>query len=244
MTRLLILQHLEREGPGLFSKVAHQRGIPVFTFRLDLDDAFPQIEKKDLLLILGGPMSLNDINSPKYPWMLKELEIIQEALNKGIRVIGVCLGAQLLAKAAGGDVEPLIDSFSSKSLPEVGWSPISLTEDSNNNFFDSVFGTPLDVLHWHGDRILLPKSARLIGSSQRCKEQFFQIGEFAYGIQFHIEIDSKMVKRWVEEDFEFIRLTYGPNAKKIILKQQNIYCDKTIDSRLFFIEKLFEAVNI
>tara|TARA_B100000700_G_C14819440_1_gene749125 strand:- start:104 stop:838 length:735 start_codon:yes stop_codon:yes gene_type:complete len=243
MSRLLVLQHIEREGPGLFTKVAKKFGLPVFVFRLDLGDNLPQIEKEDLLLILGGPMGLQDTNNPNYPWMLTELNLIREALDKEIRIIGVCLGAQLLAKAAGGDVTSILDSSSLKLLPEVGWGTILLERNFTKKIFKDAPMPVLDVLHWHGDRILLPSSARLIGSSKRCKEQFFQIGNFAYGMQFHIEVDGSMVKRWVEEDFEFIKLTLGPNAKQIILEQQKSYGDNSIDKRLYILKKLFQLIG-
>ena len=244
MTRVLIFQHLEREGPGLFMEVAHKRRLPVSIFRLDRGDCFPQVKNEDLLIILGGPMSVKDINSLNYPWMAKEIQIIKDALDKRIRIIGICLGAQLLASAAGGNVEPLLESSSKKIIPEVGWDPIFLKTNASNKLFDTVLASPLDVLHWHEDRILLPSSATLIGSSKRCKEQFFQIGEFSYGLQFHIEIDNNMVQSWVEEDSQFIKLTLGQNAKEKILKQQSIYCEKTINRRLLMIETLFDAIDI
>lgn len=242
MRRLLVLQHLNREGPGLFAHVAKKRGLNVRIFRLDLGDELPQINKEDLLLVLGGSMGVKDINTYKYQWLAKEILLIKDALNKGIGIIGVCLGAQLLSKAVGGDVEPLLDSASLLS-PEVGWDKIFLASRSCEKIWGSLLDKPLEVLHWHGDRILLPKSAQLIASSNRCKEQLFKIGEFAYGLQFHVEVDQNMIEKWIEEDFEFIQLAIGLKAKEILLAQQEKYGEETLHRRLLVVNKLFEAIG-
>ena len=112
------------------------------------------------------------------------------------------LGAQLLASAAGGDVEILKSGSPPKALPEIGWSQIFI--DKSNKDFKALFEEPFHVLHWHGDRILLPNKAELIASSARCKEQFFRIGNFAYGLQFHIETTGRMINNWIKEDKDFV----------------------------------------
>ena len=107
MSRLLVLQHLEREGPGLFIQIAENLGFSVCIFRLDLGDSLPELRDGDLLLVLGGPMGVRDIGNYSYPWLINEVDLIKDALNKKIGIIGICLGAQLLAYAAGGTVEVL-----------------------------------------------------------------------------------------------------------------------------------------
>ena len=228
MNRLLVLQHLEREGPGLFFQIAQKRGFRVFTFRLDLGDSLPKLTNGDLLLVLGGPMGVRDIGNPKYPWLSKELDLIKEALNQEIGIIGVCLGAQLLAYASGGDIEPLEEGISCQPLAEIGWYPVSSHLSKKNNKLINLLRKPFPVLHWHGDRILLPTKAELIASSGRCKEQLFKVGSLAYGIQFHVEIDNEMVSTWIEEDKEFISLALGIDGQSILKKQQKKYCNKTL----------------
>ena len=124
MSRLLVLQHLERERSGLFDNIAKERGFNVCTFRLDLGDSLPELKNGDLLLVLGGPMGIKDIGSSTYPWLIEEVGLIKKALNQGIGLIGVCLGAQLLAYAAGGDVDILQDEVSYQPLAEIGWDKI------------------------------------------------------------------------------------------------------------------------
>ena len=176
MSRLLVLQHLERERAGLFVNIAEKRGFSVYTFRLDLCDSLPELMVGDLLLVLGGPMSIRDIGTSTYPWLTEEIGLIKQALNQGVALIGVCLGAQLLAHAAGGGVEVLKSDVSHESLAEIGWEKIFLQSLENNFKLTSLFADPLPVLHWHGDRILLPSTAELLARSCRCQEQLFSVG--------------------------------------------------------------------
>ena len=113
-------------------------------------------------------MGVKDIGSIKYPWLKSERDFIKSELKKKTRIIGVCLGAQLLANAAGGDVETLKYGSPPKPLPEIGWSPVFFNQSDNN--LNKLCKTPFHVLHWHEDRILLPKNAELIASSNRCNE--------------------------------------------------------------------------
>tara|TARA_B100000965_G_scaffold74263_3_gene58671 strand:+ start:1338 stop:2069 length:732 start_codon:yes stop_codon:yes gene_type:complete len=243
MNRLLILQHLQREGPGLFVQIAEERGFSVYTFRLDLGDSLPEIIKGDLLLVMGGTMGIRDIGNPNFPWLKKEIDLIKNALNQEIGIIGVCLGAQLLAYAAGGDVELLEEGFSSKPLAEIGWHSVYSRFLEKNNKLTKLLGKTFPVLHWHGDRIILPTSAKLIGSSCRCKEQLFQIGSKAYGIQFHVEIEDVMVRRWINEDKDFITSALGQDGQSILQKQQDEYGDKTLEARLEFLNTMIDLVS-
>ena len=216
--RVLVLQHLEIEGPGLFEQFAKERDLKIEIIRLDNKNALPQTKKGDLILIMGGPMGVKDIGSDRYPWLKLERDFIKEELENERPIIGVCLGAQLLASAAGGDVEILKYGSPPKALPDIGWSQIFINK--SNKDFKALFEDPFHVLHWHGDRILLPNKAVLIASSSRCKEQFFRIGNFAYGLQFHIETTEGMINKWIKEDKEFVLKGLGSNGQEI-LKEEN-----------------------
>jgi len=242
MSRLLVLQHLERERPGLFVNLAEERGFSVCTFRLDLGDSLPELRNGDLLLVLGGPMGIRDIGTSTYPWLIEEVGLIKEALNQGIGLIGVCLGAQLLAYAAGGDVETLQEEVSHQPLAEIGWDNIFPQSLENYCKLTTLLGYPFPVLHWHGDRILLPNTAELIASSCRCKEQLFSIGSLAYGLQFHVEIDDEMVNTWISEDQKFISSALGADGQSILKQQQKEFGHKTLDSRLEFLNTLFDLL--
>ena len=243
MRRLLVLQHLERENPGLFVKIAKKRGFNVCIFRLDLGDSLPELMNGDLLLVMGGPMGIGDIGTATYPWLIEEIFLIKEALNQGIAIIGVCLGAQLLAYAAGGDVEVLQERVSHQPLAEIGWDNIFPHSIKKNCKFAKILSHPFPVLHWHGDRILLPNNSELIASSCRCKEQLFSIGPLAYGMQFHVEINDEMVNTWIAEDKKFISSALGSDGQSILKKQQDEFGYKTLASRLEFINLIFDLLN-
>tara|TARA_Y100001968_G_scaffold183133_1_gene167746 strand:- start:17643 stop:18380 length:738 start_codon:yes stop_codon:yes gene_type:complete len=242
MARLIVLQHIERECPGLFLKIALDRGMTNVISRLDLGHQIPQVNKGDILLILGGPMGIQDINSSIYPWLIKELDLIKDLLIRDIGIIGVCLGAQLLAHAAGGGVKTLLDKDSSKPYPEVGWDPIYPNDQRKIDCLNTFLQPPLNVLHWHGDRIFLPEKAELIASSERCKEQLFRIGSFAYGLQFHAEINNEMVEKWIYEDKNFIRSSLGIDAEAVLQKQQRKFGDLTLQRRILFLDKIFDLI--
>ena len=243
MSRLLVLQHLERERPGLFLKTAEEWGFSIFTFRLDLGDSLPALEKGDLLLVLGGPMGIRDIGTALYPWLIDEVALIKEAMNQGIGIIGVCLGAQLLAYAAGGDVEVLVEGESLHPSAEIGWHNVFTASLEINHLLSTLIGNTFSALHWHGDRILLPTTAELIASSCRCKEQLFSISSLAYGIQFHVEIDDEMVDEWIQEDEKFISSALGKDGQSILKNQQKEFGNKTLQARLEFLNTLFYLLS-
>ena len=167
--------------------------------------------------------------------------MVKRELENKRPIIGVCLGAQLLASAAGGDVEILKYGSPPKVLPEIGWSKIFINKSSNE--FKELFEEPFHVLHWHGDRILLPNKAILIASSERCKEQFFRIGDFAYGLQFHIEATEAILEEWIKEDKEFIYRGLGLNGQKILREENRKFIDKTFSKRMLLITKLFNLLS-
>jgi len=241
MKRLLVLQHVEIEGPGLFEQIAKERDLKIEIIRLDKNDNLPQTKEGDLILIMGGPMGVKDIGSERYPWLKLERDFVKRELENKRPIIGVCLGAQLLASAAGGDVEILKYGSPPKALPEIGWSQLFINK--SNNEFKELFEEPFHVLHWHGDRILLPNKAVLIASSVRCKEQFFRIGDFAYGLQFHIEATESMIEELIKEDKEFIYRALGLNGQKILREENRKYIDKTFLKRRLLISKLFNLLS-
>ncbi len=241
MKRLLVLQHLEIEGPGLFKQIAKERNLTIEIIRLDKKDNLPETKEGDLILIMGGPMGVKDIGRDKYRWLNLERDFISRELENKRPIIGVCLGAQLLANAAGGDVEILRYGYPPKELPEIGWSQIFI--DKSNKDFKELLEDPFYVLHWHGDRILLPNKAVLIASSERCKEQFFRIGDFAYGLQFHIETTSTMISKWIRNDKEFVLKGLGSNGQEILREENKKYSDKTFLKRKLLINKLFDLLE-
>tara|TARA_Y100000589_G_C27184617_1_gene642138 strand:+ start:2549 stop:3322 length:774 start_codon:yes stop_codon:yes gene_type:complete len=242
MKNLIIIQHLEREGPGLFYEIGKERGFSIKIYNLYKDHYLPKPKKGDLVLIMGGPMGVSDINNEKYPWLKDEINFIKQLLENEISYIGICLGAQLLAYGAGGNVEKLRDKSNNKIRAEIGWSEISSNYNKSNDI-SCFLRDPLYVLHWHEDRILLPNNAELIAGSTYCKEQLFKIGSYCYGLQFHIENNISMTKRWIKEDKKFIIKHLGLNGPKIIEKQSKNHEINSLKRRISLINKLFDDLD-
>jgi GMP synthase (glutamine-hydrolysing) len=216
MTRLVVLQHLQREGPGLFAAEAQRRGWPIHTARLDRGDPLPQLQPHDLLLVLGGPMGVADVGDPAYPWLVAEVELLRQVLAQQQPLIGVCLGAQLLALAAGGTAIPLQVGEPPRPLREVGFGAISWRVDPAADraaalLLQGLAASEL-VLHWHGDRCVLPPQAELLASSLHCSEQAFRIGARAVGLQFHIELLPEQLELWLSHDRTYVLEALGADG--------------------------------
>ena len=242
MKKLFVLKNIEREGPGLFQKVAKEKGFLPEIYNLSLGDELPEPKKDDLILIMGGPMGVRDINNKKYFWLREETKFIKRAIENKINIIGVCLGAQLIAHILGGKIVPLKDELNIANKPELGWSDIYSLSEKYNDISNLSIKEPLKVLHWHGDRIILPAQSDLLASSVRCKEQFFKIGENIFGLQFHIETVGLITDEWIENDKKFIISGLGQNGQKILINQCKEFGSSTLTKRVLFIEKLFNKI--
>ncbi len=189
---ILVLQHSPLEGPGLVGELADGRCLPLQTARTFAGDDIPAPEDAPSfsgIVTLGGPMSVND----PLPWVEPEKALLDAAMRAGVPVLGICLGAQLMASALGAAVRR-------GPAPEVGFGEVMLTGEGKG---DPLFGSveeALPVLHWHGETFDLPAEAVLLASSPACRNQAFRFGRSAYGFQFHLEADAEMLSRWIEEE--------------------------------------------
>tara|TARA_B100000212_G_scaffold205999_1_gene155416 strand:- start:478 stop:1230 length:753 start_codon:yes stop_codon:yes gene_type:complete len=242
LKKLLVLKNIEREGPGLFLKIAKENGFLPEIHNLSHGKKLPEARKEDLILIMGGPMSVRDVNNKKYFWIREEIEFIKRAIDSQISIIGICLGAQLLAYISGGKIERLRDELNKENKPEIGWSEISSIDEKSNDEISLWLKEPLKVLHWHGDRIILPPQAELLASSARCSEQLFKIGDYIYGLQFHVETEGLMTDEWIKYDKKFIISGLGKNGQEILKNQCKEFESSTLNARILFIKKLFKKI--
>ena len=241
MRRIIIVQNVEREGPGLFLDLAREFNLEPLIYKPYNEIDLPTLKDSDLLLILGGPMGLRELN--KYTWLKNELRLLEQAVYLKLPIIGVCFGAQLLAHIYGGSIVKLRDTNDESYLPEIGWHEIIPVCNSKSEIYNTTKSSPLEVLHWHEDRILLPSNALVLASSERCKEQLFRI-DCNYGIQFHLEIKDDYINRWVEEDKDFIELGIGAEGVNKLISQHNKYFESSIQSRINLLIALFNKILI
>ncbi len=186
-SRWFILQHAEWEGPGIIALEAKKRGIEVDVRRLDREDEIPDTYLVDGLVVMGGPFGAYE--EGWYPFLAKECELLATVVRRGSPVLGICLGAQLLAKALGARVFP-------GDGAEIGFGSVELTAAGLRDALFSGVGHTLSVFHWHGDTFTLPDGAVLLASSETYAHQAFRFGSLAYGFQFHVEPDANTWSAW------------------------------------------------
>lgn len=221
---LLVIQHVDREGPGLIGTLATERGWTLCKLRPDRGDALPDPFscRNTTAIVLGGPMGVNERRQPDMTWLQRELDWLTAWHQHQKPVLGICLGAQLLAVAAGGCVEPLLVGRPSQQLKEVGFGAIHwIVHPDDEPLLKGLYPSET-VLHWHGDRIRLPADATLLGSSLHCAEQMFRIGGHAIGLQFHMEVTETSFERWIREDIDYVVNAmgkHGPDQLRASWKQ-------------------------
>jgi len=188
-SRVYVFQHVACEDLGTFAEVLPARGFAADYVRLFAGDLVPDDwSKAAALIFLGGPMSVND--EERYPYLAAEKAIIRGALARQTPTLGVCLGAQLIASAAGSRV------FSGVR-PEVGWAAVSLTMEGRQDPMLAPLTDLAAVFHWHGDTFDLPQGGVRLAFSALTMNQAFRLGQAAYGLQFHLEVDVAMIEAWI-----------------------------------------------
>jgi GMP synthase-like glutamine amidotransferase len=200
MKRAVCLQHVTFEGPGAFADLLVGREFVVSNHLVPLTGMPP--DPGDLLIVMGGPMSVNDPDE----WIEAELAFIRAAVEQGTPVLGVCLGAQLLAKALGAQVAP-------GPGVEIGMTPIQVTDQGRE---DPVFGTlpeTFEVFQWHGEAFDLPDGAVPLASSYLFPLQAFRFGASAYGVLFHLEMQRDGIEALCQECPEdVVKAGHEPSA--------------------------------
>lgn len=169
------LEHQSYEGPGKIAAWAAVRGHALARTALFAGENPPALESFDLLVVMGGSMNIYEHRA--HPWLAAEKAFLREVIDAGKPILGICLGAQLLADVLGGRVFQNAEK-------EIGWWPIELL-DRRPPF--AAFPATLTVMHWHGDTFTLPPGARRVAESAGCAEQAFVFGDRVVGLQFHLE---------------------------------------------------------
>ena len=189
MKRLLVFQHVPYEILGTFHPLLKEAGFRIRYVNFGHHpDAEPNISRYHGLIVLGGPMNCDQ--SDRYHHLSKEIEVIQDAIEQGKPVLGICLGAQLIARALGARV-------SKNKTKEIGWYDLSPTIEGTSDPLFSKLGAHQMIFQWHGDAFEIPKNAVHLATSPDCKNQAFRYRHNVYGFQFHLEVDEPMIHRWL-----------------------------------------------
>jgi GMP synthase-like glutamine amidotransferase len=196
---VLIIKNIVTEGPGTIGDFLRKENIPFVTIELGSGEIPPPLKDFDILVVLGGPMGVYEMES--FSHLRVESRLIREAINRDMKVFGVCLGAQMLAYCLGSEVY-LGAGY------ETGWHNIELTGDGLKDplmrklaIHPRVgdFWRKFKVFHWHGDTFDLPVGATLLARSDLYANQAFRYGNSVYGFQFHIEVTKEMIREWFDD---------------------------------------------
>ena len=208
MPRAVCVTHVPHEGPGMLGEVLSAAGYALESREVFRGEPLPaDLGPEDILVVMGGPMGVADLGDPAMPWLAAEVALLRERLARGWPNLGVCLGMQLLAHAAGAKVAPMQDVTGAR-VREVGWGRLDF---HGTDTITRGLPASIEVLHWHGDACELPAGATLLASTKVCPVQMFRLGR-SVGMQFHPEIDGPTACLWAEEDADFVRAANGPDG--------------------------------
>lgn len=190
MRKLLVLQHVAREPLGILDPLLRDAGLRIRYVNFAREPgAQVDIGRYAGLIVLGGPMNVDEAD--RYPHLAHEIEVLRAALDRSIPTLGICLGAQLLAAALGARVHP-------NPVREIGWYPLALSpQAADDPLFRHLDASP-PVFQWHAYTFTEPAGSVHLASTPSCGNQAFRYGDFAYGLQFHLEVDRALIGAWLQ----------------------------------------------
>jgi len=188
---ILIIKHIDIEGPGTLGDFLRSQGEPFRIIELGAGEPIPTDPHLfKAVVVLGGPMNVDE--EGRFPFLKSENEFIQKILKAGVPYLGICLGSQLLAKAAGARVVK-------SPVKEIGWYRVQKCQLAKNDRLFDGFCEETPIFQWHGDMFQIPSNGELLASADGCPHQALKVGKNAYGLQFHVEVTDKSIKEWCEE---------------------------------------------
>ena len=229
MRNLLVCQHVPYEPLGTLNPLLKREGYRIRYVNFGRDpDSQPTLDGYNGLVLLGGPMSV--LETAHYPHLEVEMSLVRSAIEHELPVLGICLGAQLIAKALGAEVRP-------HSEREIGWYPLSVTAPARSDPVFGHFEEPDHVFQWHGDTFDIPDGAVHLAATSGCTNQAFRYGDNVYGLQFHLEVDEPMIERWLNVPHHVAEIedTAGRIDPEVIRREtpRHIGRLKTLSERVF-----------
>jgi GMP synthase (glutamine-hydrolysing) len=229
MKKLLVIQHVAFEILGTLNPLLKSAGFRIRYVNFGRHpDATPSLDGYHGLVVLGGPMSADQFD--QYPHLKTEIRLIENAMDRELPILGVCLGAQLVAMALGADVKR-------NGQKEIGWYDVSLTGEGNGDPLLGHFAPTERIFQWHGDTFDLPKDCTHLATSPTCTNQAFRYRSNVYGLQFHMEVDEPLIERWLRvpihrKEIESLKGAVDPET---IRQETTRYIErlKTLSDRTF-----------
>jgi len=221
------LQHVPFEGLGSIEPWLAAAGYEITSTRFFESASLPGVDEVDFLVVMGGPMSVNDEDT--LPWLVPEKRFIRDCIEAGRTVLGVCLGAQLIAGALGARVYR-------NRVKEIGWYSVQGVPSAAGSTFS--FPPTLEAFHWHGDTFDLPAGAVPLARSEGCEHQAFQLGRSALAIQCHLEITPETVRDLVAHcRAELVPSTYVQSEASLLAAPLERYrtINRVMDDVLSFL---------
>lgn len=232
--RIHCLSHASYEGPGSLEQWALVRGHEFTLHRMWESPQMPDISDVDMLTVLGGPMSVDELD--KHPWLSDEKIFVARAIDAGIPVLGICLGAQMIAEILGGEVRR-------NDYTEIGWWPVDILNAANNIPEFSMWPDTIWPFHWHRDTFSIPPGCTKLATSEACSNQAFSFDHGrVIGFQFHLEFSLDDIRQvldrsgddiedspFIQQPFEFLN---DHHAEQVVRNQWYAFLDEYIGSRV------------
>jgi len=214
------LQHVPFEGLGSIESVLKKNGHTLTSTHLYKGDNLPSVNDLDLLIVMGGPMSVSDENI--YPWLKAEKQFIKEAIKSGKKVLGICLGAQLIAEVLGAEVHK-------NKYREIGWFNVKKTKETSQTVLSDILPESFEAFHWHGDTFEIPADAKHIAQSEACKNQGFIFDNRILALQFHLETTPESAESLIKNCGNEL------DGSKYVQNEKEISCDREKFSEINFV---------
>jgi GMP synthase (glutamine-hydrolysing) len=226
MRKVLVFQHVAHKILGTLNPTLKDNKLNIRYINFDrTPDERPSLQKYNGLIVLGGHMGV--YQADKYQHIKVELELIEEALKKEIPILGICLGAQLIATVLGSNVKK-------HSVKEIGWYDLEINSDGQKDKLLSHFNKTEKIFQMHGDTFEIPLGAKSLAKTSTCESQAFCYGDKVYGLQFHLEVDEAMILRWLsyESNLKDINESDGLFTVEQIKNDTSLYINRSIELSL------------